>query len=62
MHCQAAFADGDHVLHGRYDKVDLPPVRPVVTRVERYSGRCRCCGGSTMAPVPKAWNKARRLA
>lgn len=53
MHCQAVFADGDHVLHGRYDKVDLPPVRPVVTRVERYSGRCRCCGAVTLAPVPE---------
>jgi transposase len=53
MHCQTAFADGDHVLHGRYDKVDLPPVRPVVTRVERYSGHCRCCGGITLAPVPE---------
>jgi transposase len=53
MHCHAPFLDGDHVLHGRYDKVDLPPVRPVVTRVERYRGRCRCCGGTTLAPVPE---------
>ena len=31
----------------------LPPVRPVVTRVERYLGRRRCCGGATLAPVPE---------
>ena len=40
------------MLHGRYDKIDLPVVRPVVTRVERYAGHCPCCGGVTLAPVP----------
>ena len=28
-------------------------VRPVVTRVERYAGHCRCCGATTLAPVPE---------
>jgi transposase len=51
-HCQAALTDADQVLHGRYDKIDLPVVRPVVTRVERYAGHCPCCGGVTLAPVP----------
>jgi transposase len=52
-HCQAALTDADQRLHGRYDKIDLPPVRPVVTRVERYAGHCPCCGGVTLAPVPE---------
>jgi transposase len=52
-HCGAALPAGDHALHGRYDKIDLPPVRPVVTRVERYAGRCPGCGGVTVAPVPE---------
>jgi len=52
-HCQAALGEADHVLHGRYDKIDLPQVAPVVTRVERYAGHCRCCGGTTLAPVPE---------
>jgi transposase len=51
-HCQAALTDADQVLHGRYDKIDLPVVRPVVTRVERYAGHCPCCGSVTLAPVP----------
>jgi transposase len=51
-HCQAVLTDADQVLHGRYDKIDLPVVRPVVTRVERYAGQCPCCGGITLAPVP----------
>jgi transposase len=50
-HCRAALTDADQVLHGRYDKIDLPVVRPVVTRVERYAGCCPCCGGVTLAPV-----------
>ena len=51
--CQSAFADADHRLDARYDKVELPTVRPVVTRVERYAGQCRCCGAVTLAPVPQ---------
>ena len=51
-HCHAALGAGDQVLHTRYDKIDLPPVRPVVTRVERHVGHCPCCGGTTLAPVP----------
>ncbi|MGH7080607.1 MAG: hypothetical protein ACREFU_21215, partial [Acetobacteraceae bacterium] len=51
--CGTALTTGDHVLHGRYDRIDLPPVRPLVTRVERYAGRCPCCGGVTVASVPE---------
>jgi transposase len=61
-HCQAALTDDDQVLHGRYDKVDLPVVRPVVTRVERYAGHCPCCHGVTLAAVPEGWRKARHSA
>ena len=52
-HCQAALGDADQTLAGRFDKVDLPKVAPVVTRVERYAGHCRCCGGTTLAPLPE---------
>jgi transposase len=51
-HCHAALTDADQVLHSRYDNIDLPVVRPVVTRVERYAGHCPCCGGITLAAVP----------
>ena len=52
-HCQTTLGEADQVLHGRYDKIDLPRVAPVVTRVERYAARCGCCGGTTLAPVPE---------
>jgi transposase len=51
-HCQAAFVQADQILDARYDKIDLPKVRPVVTRVERYAGTCRCCGATTLAAMP----------
>jgi transposase len=51
-HCYGALTEADHTLHARYDKIDLPPIRPVVTRVERYVGHCPCCGEDTLAPVP----------
>jgi len=51
-HCQTGFAETDQRLDARYDKIDLPKIRPMVTRVERYSGACRCCGTTTLATVP----------
>ena len=53
QHCQSALAEADQKLDARYDKIDLPRVQPVVTRVERYAGRCRCCGRTTLAAVPE---------
>src|SRR5215217_1927759 len=52
-HCQAALAEADQRLAARFDKVDLPTVAPAATRVERYAGHCRCCGGTTLAPLPE---------
>ena len=52
-HCQAALDEADQTLAARYDKVELPKVSPVVTRVEHYGGRCRCCGKTTLAPLPE---------
>ena len=48
-----ADAEADQRLASRFDKVDLPKVAPVVTRVERYAGHCRCCGATTLAPLPE---------
>ena len=36
----------------RYEKIDIPPIKPVVTRVERYSCTCPECGQQQLAPVP----------
>src|SRR3712207_2196874 len=52
-HRQAALDEADQTLAARFDKVDLPTVAPVVTRVERYAGHCHNCGGTTLAPLPE---------
>ena len=46
-HCQAALREDDHTLAARYDKIDLPKVEPVVTRVEQYAGHCQGCARRT---------------
>jgi transposase len=35
-----------------YDRIELPPIRPVVTRVVLHAARCRCCAALVMAPAP----------
>jgi transposase len=52
-HCQAPLVEADLTLAARCDKIDLPEVAPVVTRVERYAGHCRGCGATTLAPWPE---------
>src|SRR3954471_24597615 len=52
-HCRAALGEADQRLHAGYDRIDLPPGRPVVTGVERHVGHCPRCGGATLAPVPE---------
>lgn len=48
--CRGSLNEADQTLHHAYDKVDIPPVKPIVTRVEIYEGVCPCCAGKT-APM-----------
>jgi transposase len=43
-----------HAQHPQavYDKIELPPVKPLVTRVEQHGGQCPHCGQPYVAPVP----------
>jgi transposase len=36
----------------RYDKIELPPIQPFVTQVERYGCICPSCGERQLASVP----------
>src|SRR5665213_3512754 len=55
-HCQRcglAFAeDAERELIGEYDDIELPPVRPFVTRHRRYAMRCSCCAEPTRGAPP----------
>ena len=43
-HCAAAFPMEPQALQQVYDRIELPPIRPDVTRVRLFGGRCACCG------------------
>ncbi|MEG4409322.1 IS66 family transposase, partial [Microcoleus sp. MON2_D5] len=34
------------------EKIELPPIRPIITRIECYGGQCACCEAEYVAPVP----------
>jgi transposase len=51
-HCGGAVQGHAQHLHAVYDKIELPPIKPVVTRVEQHAGQCPHCGQSYVAPVP----------
>lgn len=51
-HCAAAWPDAPQTPQMVYDRIELPPVRPDVTRVRLFGGRCGCCGERAMAPAP----------
>lgn len=50
--CQASFPAELQTPQGVYDRIELPPVRPDVTRVHLFGGRCACCGVRSVAPAP----------
>jgi transposase len=52
-HCGTDVAAQAQQCRQRYDHVDLPPIQPVVTRVELWGGRCRCCGRRYKAQAPE---------
>lgn len=51
-HCSAAVDATEQQLKGIYERIELPPVRPQVIRVEHYGGTCPCCQQTYEAPVP----------
>ena len=51
-HCSAAFSEEQQTPQLVYDRIELPPILPDVTRVRLFGGRCSCCGGRAAAPAP----------
>ena len=52
-HCQHGLTPADQSEVHAYDHIDLPPIKPVVTRIERHRGICPCCRKGFSAPVPE---------
>lgn len=52
LDCGKSLEDADQQLHASYDKIELPEVSPIVTRVHLYKCRCQKCGHSGIAAAP----------
>lgn len=51
-HCAQALSPADQPGFQAYDHIELPPIRPVVTRVHRHRGVCPNCRRGFSAPPP----------
>ena len=51
-HCAASLSAVPQRPMTRYDKIELPPVHPVVARVVLHGGTCPCCQAAFLAPAP----------
>ena len=47
--CGARLAETDQPEVHAYDHIDLPPIKPVTTRVNLHRGACPCCGKGVSA-------------
>lgn len=52
-HCDHALSAADQPAFHAYDHVELPPIKPVVTRIHRHRGTCPCCRRGFSAPAPE---------
>lgn len=55
-HCAHALGPADLPEIHAYDHIDLPPVRPIVTRINRHRGVCPCCEKRVAAPAPEGFD------
>jgi len=52
-HCAHALEPENQPEFHAYDHVELPQIRPVVTRIHRHRGTCPCCRRGFSAPAPE---------
>ena len=50
--CNAAFPEASQTPQQVYERIELPPIKPHVTRVRLFGGRCACCGEQVTANAP----------
>jgi transposase len=50
--CQAAFPEASQTPQQVYERIELPAIKPDVTQVRLFGGRCACCGERVTAEAP----------
>jgi transposase len=54
-HCDHTLDPADMTDVHAYDHLDLPPIRPIVTRINRHRGVCPCCRKPVSAQAPEGF-------
>jgi transposase len=52
-HCAADVSTCTQTALERYDRIEMPEIKPDVTRMVLYGGTCRCCGKRFKATAPE---------
>jgi transposase len=52
-HCAAVLSPADQTVQQVYDRIEIPPIKPVITQVRRHGGICPGCGQGFLAPLSK---------
>ena len=50
--CGAVLGEAGQELAKEYDHIDIPPIRPITTRVELFRATCPCCKARVTASAP----------
>jgi transposase len=50
--CGAVLGEAGQELAREYDHIDIPPIRPVTTRIELFRATCACCKARVTAGAP----------
>ena len=50
--CGGSLDEESQQLYAAYDKIELPEIHPLITRVHLYKCQCRNCDLSSVAPAP----------
>ncbi|MEE3504598.1 hypothetical protein [Acidiphilium acidophilum] len=50
-HCAQALGAADQPEVHAYDHIDLPPIKPIITRINRYHGIVRAAAGMLVPPT-----------
>jgi hypothetical protein len=62
--CNAAFPEASQLPQQVYERIELPPIKPLVTQVRLFGGRYAYCGEqvTTDAPTRHAERQLQRIA
>src|SRR6202166_5247054 len=50
--CGAVLSEAGQELAKEYDHIDIPPIRPITTRIELFRATCPCCDARVAAGAP----------